>query len=255
MQPREDVNDDAPFMARATGMAASRWHGLHPSVAARVDVIAVQLTGSVGNPIRGVTWPVRAGVVPALADAFTGRADSVPGIEAALVPGTVVVLVPGEEGAGGGHGWPESCGKTQLASCLAESLWRSRQVDLLAWVNAASRASVVSAYAEAAARLGLDHGGDAESVAARFAAWLGGTVRRWVVVLDDLRDAADLDGLWPGGLAGRVLVTARDAERSGAGYITDAHALRFTLGLAWASIRESSRGQSDRSCTTEPRQF
>ena len=33
----------------------------------------------------------------------------------------------------------------------------------------------------------------------------------WLLVLDDLRDAADLDGLWPGGPAGRVLITAADA--------------------------------------------
>jgi hypothetical protein len=31
------------------------------------------------------------------------------------------------------------------------------------------------------------------------------------VVLDDLRDAADLDGLWPQGPAGQVLITAADA--------------------------------------------
>ena len=67
---------------------------------------------------------------------------------------------------------------------------------------------MLSGYAEAAAQLGLDHGGDAESVAARFAAWLAGTARPWLVVLDDLRDAADLDGLWPAGPAGRLLVTA-----------------------------------------------
>jgi tetratricopeptide (TPR) repeat protein len=81
----------------------------------------------------------------------------------------------------------------------------------VAWVNAASRASVLSGYAEAAACLGLDDGGDAESVAARFAGWLAGTARRWLLVLDDVRDSADLDGLWPGGPAGRVLITAADA--------------------------------------------
>jgi len=83
-------------------------------------------------------------------------------------------------------------------------------VDLLAWVAAASRASVLSGYGQAAAKLGLDHAGDGEAVAARFAAWLNGTSRPWLVVLDDLRDAADLDGLWPAGPAGRVLVTAAD---------------------------------------------
>ena len=34
------------------------------------------------------------------------------------------------------------------------------------------------------------------------------TTRPWLVVLDDLRDAADLGGLWPSGPAGRLLITA-----------------------------------------------
>jgi hypothetical protein len=123
-----------------------------------------------------------------------------------------LALVPVLEGAGDAAGWLRSCGKTQLAAYLAEALWQSRGVELLAWVNASDRASVLSGYAEAAARLGLDDGGgDAESVAARFAGWLAGTARRWLLVLDDLRDAADLDGLWPGGPAGRVLITTADA--------------------------------------------
>ena len=135
-----------------------------------------------------------------------------PGIEAMLAPGAAVALIPGHEDAGSSGGWLQSCGKTQLASYLAGALWRSRGVDLLAWVNAGSRASVLSGYAGAAAQLGLDHGGGAESVAARFAAWLAGTARPWLVVLDDLRDAADLDGLWPAGPAGRLLVTAAGSE-------------------------------------------
>ena len=88
-------------------------------------------------------------------------------------------------------------------------------MDLLAWVDAASRASVLSGYAHAAAKLGLDHDGDAEAVAARFLAWLEGTSRPWLVVLDDLHDAADLDGLMPAGPAGRVLITTADAATVG----------------------------------------
>ena len=134
-----------------------------------------------------------------------------PRIDVLLEPGTVVALVPGPEGAGDPADWPRSCGKTQLAVYAAETLWQSRGIELLAWVNASDRASVLSGYAEAASQLGLDDGGDAELIAARFLAWLGGTARPWLVVLDDVRDAADLDGLLPGGPAGRVLVTAADA--------------------------------------------
>jgi tetratricopeptide (TPR) repeat protein len=209
--PGEDVNDHAPFMARTTGTADSRPGGPDPVMAAHADPGTPRAATAAGTTAHGAAWPARAGIVPPLADAFTVRADSAPGIEAMLVPGAAVALVPGQESGGHPDGWAQTCGKTQLASYLAGILWQSRGVDFLAWVNAANRASVLSGYAEAGARLGLDHGGDAESVAARFAGWLAGTARRWLLVLDDLRDAADLDGLWPGGPAGRLLITAADA--------------------------------------------
>jgi hypothetical protein len=85
-------------------------------------------------------------------------------------------------------------------------------VELLAWVDASTRASVLAGYAEAAAAAGIDLAGPAEQVAARFAGWLAGTARPWLVVLDDLRDRAVLDGLWPGGPAGMVLITAADGD-------------------------------------------
>jgi hypothetical protein len=164
-----------------------------------------------GVAAQGIPWPVRAGAVPPSVAAFTVRTDSVPRVDALLEPGAVVALVPGPEGAGDAAGWLRSCGKTQLAIYAAETLWQSQGIELLAWVNASDRASVLAGYAEAAAQLGLDDGGDAEQVAARFLGWLGSTPRPWLVVLDDVREAADLDGLLPGGPAGRVLVTAADA--------------------------------------------
>jgi hypothetical protein len=194
-------------MARTTGTGGGWPGGPDPLMAAHADPGAQRAATAAGNPARGVAWLARAGMVPPVADAFTARTDSVPGVEAMLVPGAVVALVPG----GDPGGWTQSCGKTQLASYLAGVIWEARGVDFFAWVNASSRASVLSGYAEAAACLGLDHGGDAESVAARFAGWLAGMARRWLLVLDDLRDTTDLDGLWPGGPAGRVLITAVDA--------------------------------------------
>jgi tetratricopeptide (TPR) repeat protein len=163
-----------------------------------------------GGVAGGVAWPVRSGLIPPLAEGFIARTETVPGLEAALVPGAVVALVPGKTAADV-RDWPGSSGKTQLAAYMAGSLWQSREVGLLAWVDAASRASVLSGYGQAAAKLGLDHDGDAEAVAARFLAWLAGTSRPWLVVLDDLHDAADLDALWPAGPTGRVLITTPDA--------------------------------------------
>jgi tetratricopeptide (TPR) repeat protein len=162
----------------------------------------------VGSLDGRVGWPIRLGMVPSLADDFSARAETAADLGAALAAGAVVVLVSGREAGQGPEAWLEPCGKTQLAVCIAESLWRSRTVDLLVWVTATSRASVLSAFAEAAAdAMGADPGGDGESAAGRFVHWFGETSRPWLVVLDDLRDAADLDGLWPQGPAGRVLIT------------------------------------------------
>jgi tetratricopeptide (TPR) repeat protein len=96
-------------------------------------------------------------------------------------------------------------------------MWRSSKLELLVWVVATSRASVLSGFVDAAVdALGADPGGDGESVAARFIRWLGEARRPWMVVLDDLRDVADLEGLWPKGPAGRVLITtANPAAFSG----------------------------------------
>jgi tetratricopeptide (TPR) repeat protein len=85
-------------------------------------------------------------------------------------------------------------------------------VDLLVWMAATSRASVLSGYVKAAvAATGADPAGDAESIAARFVSWLGETSRPWLMVLEDQSDAADLAGLWPEGPAGRVLITTADS--------------------------------------------
>lgn len=203
--------------------------------------------GPAENRIRAVAWPVRSGLVPPLAEGFIARPETVPGLEAALVPGSVVALGPRQGAAESGRDWPGSCGKTQMASHVAGSLWRSRAVDVLAWVPATSRASVLSGYVQAAARLGLDHARDAESVAARFLAWLGGAARPWLVVLDDLCRAADLEDLWPTGPAGRLLITTADpgtvcAERR-----------TLVLAVPAFSTREALTYLSDR-LTTDPHQ-
>ncbi len=128
------------------------------------------------------------------------------------MPGTAVALVPGRVAAEGVRDWLGSCGKTQFAVSFAEWLWQSRRVDLLVWVVATSRASVLSSLAEAAVTaMGADPAGDAESIATRFVNFLGETGRPWLVVMDGLSDAANLEGLWPAGPAGMLLVTASNA--------------------------------------------
>jgi tetratricopeptide (TPR) repeat protein len=167
---------------------------------------SVQPTGPGGREGQTPTWPIWSGPVPPLADGFTVRPDTVPDLETTLTPGATVALVPDQVPAAA-RDWRGSTGKTQLARYFAESLWRSPGVDVLTWVVASSRASVLSGFVQAAAAMGAIDAGDAESVAARFVDWLGKTSRPWLVVLDDLRDAADLRGLWPAGPSGRLLIT------------------------------------------------
>src|ERR1022692_1425267 len=165
-----------------------------------------------GGPVGSRGGRVASGAVPPLADGCSARPETGPGLGTALVPGAAVVLASGREAANGSPDWLGSCGKTQLAVSFAESLWQSGGVDILVWVVATSRASVLSGYVEAAvAAMGIDPAGDAESVAARFVSWLGETSQPWLVVLDDLSDVADLEGLWPGGSAGRVLITTKNS--------------------------------------------
>jgi tetratricopeptide (TPR) repeat protein len=164
------------------------------------------------------SWPVRSGTVPVLADGYTDRLETAPDLAAALPAGGAVALVPDRAPALGpaagptGPDWPRSSGKTQLAAAFAESLWRSHALEMLVWVQATSRASVLSGYAAAtAAATGREQASSCESVAAQFLSWLGETSHSWLVVLDGLTNMADLDGLWPAGPAGRVLVTCADA--------------------------------------------
>ncbi len=173
---------------------------------------AIPAGGPAGSRDAQVRWPLLSGAVPPLADGFIARPASAPDLGAALDPGAAVALVPARGAAEGPQDWLGSCGKTQLAVAFAESLRQSRGVDLLVWVAATSRASVLSGYVQAAvASMDIDPGGDAESIAARFVSWLGQTSRPWLIVLEDKSDAADLTGLWPEGPAGRVLITTADS--------------------------------------------
>jgi tetratricopeptide (TPR) repeat protein len=147
-----------------------------------------------------------SGTVPPLADAYFPRELSLSGTlrrgeTAVLIHGGETELAPAAQGG---------TGKTQLAVEFAHAMWNTRAVEVLVWVNAASRDSVVTGFAQAANVVDagrLDEG--AEQAAARFVSWLERTRRPWALVLDDLAELSDLEGLWPAGPAGRVLVTTR----------------------------------------------
>jgi tetratricopeptide (TPR) repeat protein len=163
---------------------------------------------AVNMPPSGV---LLCGSVPPLADSYYPRPETGPFLADRLRPGETVALVPGTEtdvapAVQGGTG------KTQLAVEFAHAMWNSRAVEVLVWVTATSRESVVTGFAQAANTVDAGHPDeDAEAAAARFVAWMAHTRRPWALILDDLAEPADLQDLWPAGACGRILITARAA--------------------------------------------
>ena len=190
--------------------------------------------------------------MPALADGFRTRLETAPNLTAHLPAGAAVALVPdraaarpafpGLAAAPDVPDWPRSSGKTQLAAAFAESLWRSGAVDLLVWINATSRESVLSGYTAATVAVtGRDQASSCESVAAQFLSWLDETSHSWLVVLDDLADAVNLNGLWPAGRAGRLLVTCPDtAAIPGGMRVLPVGALSLREAVSYLSERLSA---------------
>jgi hypothetical protein len=111
------------------------------------DTPAAELADSRRAEVR---WPIRVGAWPARAGEFSARPESAPNLAAALVPGAMIALVTSRPEGPATPDWMRVSGKTQLAMAAAEALWQSRQIELLVWVTATSRASVLTTYGEAA---------------------------------------------------------------------------------------------------------
>lgn len=180
-----------------------------------------------------VRWPHRVGVVPLLADCFQERAPEMRGLDDAVSAGRTAVLTQVLSGLGG-------VGKTQLAAAYARRVWDAGELDLLVWATARSRDAVQARYAQAAAEIGQPPP-DVDSAAEWFLGWVQTTTRRWLVVLDDLSDPADLQGLWPEGPCGRVLVTTRRRDAALAGGTRQLIEVGlYTPGQALAYLREKT---------------
>src|SRR2546421_12367737 len=92
---------------------------------------------------------VVAGDVPPRADGFFPRSepalDLSPGQTAVLVHGDVTYAAPASQGG---------TGKTQLAVAFCHALLDRHTVEVLVWVDAASREAVVSGFAQAGRLVG-----------------------------------------------------------------------------------------------------
>ena len=171
--------------------------------------MVTQQAGTVASSGSGV---LLSGTVPPLADAYYPREQSGPDLASSMRPGETVVLIHGEE-AGQASRVPAAqggTGKTQLAVEFTHAMWNTRTVEILIWVNAASRESVITGFAQAANTVDASQPDEgAETAAARFVSWLAHTRRPWALVIDDLAELSDLEDLWPSGASGRVLITSR----------------------------------------------
>jgi NB-ARC domain/Tetratricopeptide repeat len=150
-----------------------------------------------------VSWPVQVGRPPLLAEAFQPRLTLWRKIQSGLDAGPTVLR---QTFAGDG-----GIGKSQLAAAVFAAA-REVGIDLLVWVNAATREAIEATYALARESVTPAPGSFAEDAGQQsdaFLAWLATTDRSWLVVLDDVGDPADMVGLWPTGSRGRVLVTTR----------------------------------------------
>jgi tetratricopeptide (TPR) repeat protein len=186
--------------------------------------MAVPVSPSSASFRGGPGGPVRAGAIPALADGFLPRTETAPRLPPALIPGAIVVLAPeassadrsaGDAASANGRSRviaDQACvtGKTQMAAAYAESLHSSGAG--IIWADAGSRVSVLASYATAAAALGVDRGEGADTIARRVLALLAEPDQPWLVVLDGLRDAADVQNLIPRGPACMTLITTADAR-------------------------------------------
>ncbi|MGA5820358.1 tetratricopeptide repeat protein [Kitasatospora sp. NPDC094028] len=152
-------------------------------------------------------------MIPPRALSFQNRAEA-DRLRAAVDSGGTAVLGQVLAGTGG-------VGKTQLAADYARTTWESGSVDVLVWISASSRQAITAGYAQAGIEVLAADPSDPEQAARAFLAWLepkrGQAPCRWLVVLDDLADPADLRGLWPPSGHGRTLVTTRrrDAALNG----------------------------------------
>jgi tetratricopeptide (TPR) repeat protein len=159
-------------------------------------------------------WPVLSGQIPEVGNNYVPRQEA--GLSLAGLPvGGTTVVVP----AAGGGAELGGTGKTWLAAALAHEQRSDPEAELVVWVAATGRDAVLRAYAQALGDLGEvapSPDENPERAAGQFLGWLAGAARPWLVVLDDLADPAAVEGLWPSGAMGRVLVTTERADTAAA---------------------------------------
>ncbi|MCX5077632.1 NB-ARC domain-containing protein [Streptomyces sp. NBC_00424] len=155
------------------------------------------------------SWPLLVGIPPLLASSFQPRAVLRAAIDEARCAGEDVVLTQVLSGGGG-------VGKSQLAASYARDAARAG-TDLVLWVSASEVQQVIALYAHTAQLIQVPGalGADVEADARAFLGWLATTSRRWLVVLDDVTDPAELAPWWPAVHSGVGWVLATTRRKDG----------------------------------------
>ena len=139
---------------------------------------------------------------------FTGREELLDRLHASLHPGQAAAVVQAQAQALHGLG---GVGKTQLALEYAHA--HTGEYDLIWWVVAEQPATIPGQLVALAHRLGIPEATDqAETIAVLYDELRGRG--RWLLVLDNAEDPADLRPWWPPD-SGRVLVTSRNPAWGG----------------------------------------
>lgn len=205
--------------------------------------------GSVHIETHGsAEWPSEIGVIPDLSDCRRLRQVDIE-LDAAVKRGAAPIVV-GQVLSGMG-----GVGKTQLAASLAHRARRDPNIDLTVWVNATSREEILAAYASAAAELGkpTDATQNTAASARQFLSVLAyRSDRRWLIVLDDLQQPSDLNGLWPPTVEhGRTVVTTRRRDHA---LVAGRHLIEvglFTSAEADGYLKEKLRTLGGREFSAE----
>ncbi|MFD6492932.1 FxSxx-COOH system tetratricopeptide repeat protein [Streptomyces sp. NPDC060188] len=150
-------------------------------------------------------------MIPPRAGCFQSRAEVARLREALAEGGTAVIGSADHVLAHGVLAGMGGVGKTQLAADYARTVWQAGEVDVLVWITASNASTAASGYTQAGIEI---LGAEPELAAKAFLASLEPRFQqrpmRWLVVLDDVVDPAELNGLWPPDSPhGRTLITTR----------------------------------------------
>ena len=156
-----------------------------------------------------------SGQIPPVAASYVARQET--GLSLASLATETTVLVPAKDTARSLDGLGGT-GKTTMAAGLATECRDTQAAHLVLWVTATGRDAVLTGYAQALRDLGQGpyQGESPERAAGRFLDWLKRPDLRWLAVLDEVADPAAVEGLWPAGPGGRVLVTAASPDTAAA---------------------------------------